>query len=146
MSLFAIADLHLSTLASTNKSMEVFGRRWSDYMEKIEKNWRAIVEEDDTVRGIPVLVDDRGRPDRSFCSDVGGHIEYISRYLEAFKVFRGHKIKVELIVKGQRVGNVHINRIAVNTGFGIGIPAVYNGIVHKRSPCIITGAALLMWE
>ena len=31
MSVFAIADLHLSTLDSTNKSMEVFGRRWTGY-------------------------------------------------------------------------------------------------------------------
>lgn len=49
MSLFVIGDLHLSTLESTNKSMEVFGRRWYDYTLKIEKNWRAIIEEDDTV-------------------------------------------------------------------------------------------------
>ena len=49
MSLFVIGDLHLSTLASTNKSMEVFGRRWCDYMGKIEKNWRAVIEKDDTV-------------------------------------------------------------------------------------------------
>ncbi|MBQ5801400.1 MAG: metallophosphoesterase [Clostridia bacterium] len=49
MSLFVIGDLHLSTLESTNKSMEVFGRRWYDYTSKIEKNWRAVVENDDTV-------------------------------------------------------------------------------------------------
>ena len=30
MSLFTIADLHLSTLDTTNKSMEVFGKRWTD--------------------------------------------------------------------------------------------------------------------
>lgn len=49
MSLFTIADLHLSTLDSTNKSMEVFGARWDSYMERIEKNWRKLITDDDTV-------------------------------------------------------------------------------------------------
>jgi predicted phosphohydrolase len=47
MSLFVIADLHLSSDGS--KSMEVFGPRWRDYMKKIEKNWRAVVTSEDTV-------------------------------------------------------------------------------------------------
>ena len=47
MSLFVIADLHLSSDGS--KSMEVFGPRWRDYQEKIEKNWRAVVDPEDTV-------------------------------------------------------------------------------------------------
>jgi len=49
MALYAIADLHLSTLESTNKSMEVFGKRWADYMNRIEVNWRRIVTDADTV-------------------------------------------------------------------------------------------------
>ena len=49
MSVFAISDLHLSLNESTNKSMEVFGRRWQGYTEKLEKNWRALVSADDTV-------------------------------------------------------------------------------------------------
>lgn len=49
MSIFVIADLHLSTDSSTNKSMEVFGSRWTDYMSKIQKNWNSIVTENDTV-------------------------------------------------------------------------------------------------
>ena len=49
MSIFAISDLHLSTLDSTDKSMEVFGRRWTDYLTKIESNWKKLVNEDDTV-------------------------------------------------------------------------------------------------
>ncbi len=49
MSVFVMGDLHLSTLASTNKSMEVFGRRWSGYIDKISKNWTSIVNSDDTV-------------------------------------------------------------------------------------------------
>lgn len=47
MSIFAMADLHLST--TTNKQMDVFGYRWTDYMEKIKKNWSAVVGENDTV-------------------------------------------------------------------------------------------------
>ena len=49
MALFAIADLHLSTLDSTNKSMEVFGHRWQDYTAKLEKNWKRLVSDGDTV-------------------------------------------------------------------------------------------------
>ena len=49
MSLFAIADLHLSTLVETNKSMEIFGRRWTGYTEKLKKSWEALVRDDDTV-------------------------------------------------------------------------------------------------
>lgn len=47
MSLFSIADLHLS-LASP-KPMDIFGARWTDHTEKIEKRWRAVVNGDDTV-------------------------------------------------------------------------------------------------
>lgn len=49
MSLFVISDLHLSTNDSTNKSMEVFGARWTDYVNKIKKNWNSVVAEHDTV-------------------------------------------------------------------------------------------------
>ena len=49
MALYTIADLHLSTLDSTNKSMEVFGARWDSYMDRIEKNWRRLIDEGDTV-------------------------------------------------------------------------------------------------
>lgn len=47
MSLYVLSDLHLS--GTVNKSMEVFGSRWSGYTEKIQKNWSAIVEHDDVV-------------------------------------------------------------------------------------------------
>ncbi len=49
MSVYVIADLHLSTLDSTNKSMEVFGRRWQSYTARLKANWERLVEEDDTV-------------------------------------------------------------------------------------------------
>lgn len=49
MSIFAIADLHLSTGAGTNKSMEVFGKRWLGYTEKLRRNWESVVRDEDTV-------------------------------------------------------------------------------------------------
>ncbi len=49
MSVFTIADLHLSTLKSTNKSMEVFGSRWANYITRLENNWRRLITNDDTV-------------------------------------------------------------------------------------------------
>ncbi|MBQ7347964.1 MAG: metallophosphoesterase [Clostridia bacterium] len=47
MSLFVIADLHLSSDGS--KSMEKFGARWTDYMNKLRRNWTAVVASEDTV-------------------------------------------------------------------------------------------------
>ena len=49
MSLYTIADLHLSTFDKTNKSMEVFGKSWADYMLRIEQNWRHLISDNDTV-------------------------------------------------------------------------------------------------
>lgn len=46
MALFAIADTHLSL--NTNKSMNVFSG-WDDYVERLERHWREIVTDDDTV-------------------------------------------------------------------------------------------------
>lgn len=46
MSLFAIADTHLSF--GTNKPMDTF-EGWQNYTEKLEKNWNNVVSNDDTV-------------------------------------------------------------------------------------------------
>lgn len=46
MALFAIADTHLSL--STGKTMTVFNG-WSDYQQRLEKNWKKVVGENDTV-------------------------------------------------------------------------------------------------
>ena len=46
MSLFAIADLHLSL--GTDKPMDVF-HGWSDYVERLKTNWERLVTDDDTV-------------------------------------------------------------------------------------------------
>ena len=47
MAVYTIADLHLS--GAVPKSMEKFGRRWTGYTEKIERRWRALVTDRDTV-------------------------------------------------------------------------------------------------
>lgn len=49
MALYAISDLHLSTDDSTNKSMEVFGKKWLGYTERLKQNWNAVVSPEDTV-------------------------------------------------------------------------------------------------
>ena len=49
MSLYTIADLHLCTHDPGNKSMEVFGQRWQDYISRLESNWRHLVNDGDTV-------------------------------------------------------------------------------------------------
>ena len=46
MSLFAIADLHLSL--GTDKPMDVFSG-WSDYVDRLKNNWERLVTDDDTV-------------------------------------------------------------------------------------------------
>lgn len=46
MSLFAIADTHLSLGAG--KPMDIFGG-WQDYVQRLETNWRKLVTDNDTV-------------------------------------------------------------------------------------------------
>lgn len=46
MSLFAIGDPHLSF--STDKPMNIF-KGWDNYVERLEKNWKNIVTDNDTV-------------------------------------------------------------------------------------------------
>ena len=46
MSVYTIADLHLSF--GTDKPMDVFSG-WTNYTERIEKNWQKLVTENDTV-------------------------------------------------------------------------------------------------
>ncbi|MCL2775256.1 MAG: metallophosphoesterase [Oscillospiraceae bacterium] len=48
MAVFVIADLHLA-LSDKNKSMEVFGGRWNDYINKLERNWNTTVKDSDSV-------------------------------------------------------------------------------------------------
>ena len=47
MSIFTIADLHLSY--SEPKPMDIFGNNWKNHEEKIKKNWIKNVNENDLV-------------------------------------------------------------------------------------------------
>jgi predicted phosphohydrolase len=47
-SVWAIADLHLS-FGTPNKKMDVFGKEWLDWTEKIESNWRASINPQDLI-------------------------------------------------------------------------------------------------
>jgi predicted phosphohydrolase len=49
MAVFVLSDLHLSTNLDTDKSMEVFGGKWKDYMNRIKTNWNRLVDPSDTV-------------------------------------------------------------------------------------------------
>ena len=47
MALYAISDLHLPI--GVDKPMDIFGSKWTNYVERLEKNWRSIVTDDDMV-------------------------------------------------------------------------------------------------
>ena len=47
MSIYAIADLHLSF--NNNKPMDIFGQEWENHEEKIKKSWEENVKDDDLV-------------------------------------------------------------------------------------------------
>lgn len=75
MSVYVISDLHLST--SADKSMEIFGPRWQNYMERLRRNWNLLVEDADTVV-IPGdiswgLTLDDAIPDLKFIDSLKGH-------------------------------------------------------------------------
>ena len=48
MAVFVISDLHLDTVTN-EKSMEIFGNRWQNYIEKIKNNWSRLITQTDTV-------------------------------------------------------------------------------------------------
>lgn len=75
MSVYVISDLHLSTNA--DKSMEVFGPRWQNYTQRLERNWRALIEPEDHVI-IPGdiswgLTLEDAIPDLKFLDSLPGH-------------------------------------------------------------------------
>ena len=48
MAIYALADLHLC-LSCPDKSMEICWATWTDYVERIKKNWNETVTDEDTV-------------------------------------------------------------------------------------------------
>ncbi len=47
MALFTISDLHLPL--GIDKPMDIFGKRWENYVEKIEEEWKSKVKPEDLV-------------------------------------------------------------------------------------------------
>ncbi|HIT77745.1 MAG TPA: metallophosphoesterase [Candidatus Limihabitans stercoravium] len=47
MKVFAISDLHLSN--TVEKPMDIFGKSWENYIEKITQDWQEKVSDDDIV-------------------------------------------------------------------------------------------------
>ena len=47
MALYAIGDLHLCFGAP--KPMDIFGKKWHNYVHRLYENWQRIVKEDDMV-------------------------------------------------------------------------------------------------
>jgi len=47
MRIHAISDLHLSL--SVNKPMDIFGDRWSNYMDRLQEEWKSTVGDEDYV-------------------------------------------------------------------------------------------------
>ena len=47
MALYTISDLHLPI--GIDKPMDIFGSKWSNYVERVKTNWQNIVGENDTV-------------------------------------------------------------------------------------------------
>ncbi len=47
MAIYAISDLHLSF--GENKPMDIFGKNWTNHVEKIKKDWQEKVNENDLV-------------------------------------------------------------------------------------------------
>ena len=47
MALYTIGDLHLPL--GIDKPMDVFGKAWENYVERLKDNWQAVVKKEDTV-------------------------------------------------------------------------------------------------
>lgn len=47
MALYTIADLHLPL--GIDKPMDIFGKAWENYVERLRENWQSTIKDDDTV-------------------------------------------------------------------------------------------------
>ena len=71
MNIYALSDLHLSF--GTDKPMNVFGRHWDHYEDKMRENWNKVVCDDDYVL---------------ICGDISW-ATYIEESLEDFRYIEG---------------------------------------------------------
>ena len=49
MSIYAIADLHLSMAPSVDKPMDIYGARWYNHAERLKEKWLGMIKSSDTV-------------------------------------------------------------------------------------------------
>ncbi|MCI5535258.1 MAG: metallophosphoesterase [Clostridiales bacterium] len=49
MSIYAVADLHLSLAPGIEKPMDIYGPRWFNHVERLRKSWCAQITDQDTV-------------------------------------------------------------------------------------------------
>ncbi len=49
MSVYAIADLHLSLAPGVDKPMDIYGPRWYDHTRRLRKTWCELITDEDTV-------------------------------------------------------------------------------------------------
>lgn len=49
MSIYAVADLHLSLTPGIEKPMDIYGSRWFNHVERLRENWCAEINEQDTI-------------------------------------------------------------------------------------------------
>ena len=80
MALYTIGDLHLSL--GSDKPMDIFGDRWQNYVEKIQRGFSAVTENDTTVLcgvGINLYLDFVG----------GGHMDDLIAHIEHFLSLSG---------------------------------------------------------
>ena len=49
MAIFTIADLHLPGKEGDKKSMEIFGSRWIGGTDKLIRNWKALITDEDSI-------------------------------------------------------------------------------------------------
>ena len=47
MALYTIADLHLPL--GIDKPMDIFGKAWENYVERLADNWQSVVKKNDVV-------------------------------------------------------------------------------------------------
>jgi len=149
MALYAIADLHLSL--GTDKPMDVF-RGWENYVERLEKNWRALVTEEDTVViagdiSWGMRLEETGK-DFAFIESLpgkklllkGNHDYWWStrNKIETFFAQKGFKTMQLVFNSAERVGDITVCGALRSLYQPVGVRAVVAGVV----PCAVGGERL----
>ncbi len=107
MSVFGISDLHLSF--GTNKPMNIFGKVWCNYEDKIKLNWKNEVKPDDFV----IIAGDISWA--TYLSEAKGDFDYINSLPGNKIILKGNhdyyfdtKSKLESFFKETNISNIHI--------------------------------------